>query len=174
MNQGIDVSDSKAVLQCREGMNYDRVYTKDFVNGVGIRVTMFVTGCAHACKGCHNRSALNRKSGKPFTEEVMEKVLDLCADHDGLTLTGGDPLLPHSRPTILALCKAFKSRYPDKDIWMWTGYKFNEVEGLEILKYVDVLIDGRFEQDNPTVKPWRGSANQNLLVLKEGKVVDVQ
>lgn len=148
-------------------MNYDRIYTCDLVNGEGIRVTLFVTGCLHACPGCYNRSTWDRKSGQPFTAEVREKLLDACASHDGLSLSGGDPLHPHNRPAILELCQAFKQRYPDKDIWLWTGYLYEEVADLDIMRWVDVVIDGKFEQDNPTTEPWRGSANQRLIILQK-------
>ena len=81
-------------------MNYDRYYTCDVVNGEGLRVTLFVTGCEHACPGCYNTSCWNRLAGKPFTPEVRDGVLDLCRDHDGLSLSGGDPLLPANREAI--------------------------------------------------------------------------
>jgi anaerobic ribonucleoside-triphosphate reductase activating protein len=150
-------------------MNYDRYYTHDVVNGEGLRVTLFVTGCAHACEGCYNRSTWNRQSGRPFTSDVQEALLASCVAHDGLSLTGGDPLFPRNRDSILALCRAFKYRYPDKDIWMWTGYLFEEVQGLAVMDFVDVLIDGKFQADNPTVKPWRGSDNQRLFRVTEDR-----
>lgn len=149
-------------------MNYMTVYTKDLINGEGIRVTLFVTGCVHACDECYNKATWNRKTGLPFTEEVKKHILDECASHDGLSLSGGDPLHPASRETILDLCAEFKARYPEKDIWLWTGYKFEEVCDLPIMQYLDVVIDGKFEKNNRTTKPWRGSANQNLIRLKGG------
>lgn len=149
-------------------MNYDRYYTCDVVNGEGLRLTLFVTGCAHACPGCYNSSTWNRLSGQPFTDEVRERVLDLCADHDGLSLSGGDPLLPANRDAIADLCQRFKQRYPTKDIWLWTGYLYENVQHLELLRDVDVLIDGPYLQDQPTTQPWRGSANQRLIRLRAG------
>ena len=146
-------------------MNYDRYYTCDVVNGEGLRVTLFVTGCTHACPGCYNESIWNRRSGKPFTDEVRQRLLDECRDHDGLSLSGGDPLLPANRPAIAELCRLFKQQYPDKDIWLWTGYLFEEVRHLEMLRDVDVLIDGRYLKDQPTTQPWRGSDNQRLIRL---------
>ena len=146
-------------------MNYDRYYTCDVVNGEGLRVTLFVTGCAHACPECYNITCWNRKAGKLFTAEIREELLTLCRDHDGLSLSGGDPLLPANREAIAELCYLFKQRYPDKDIWMWTGYLHEEVQHLELLKYVDVLIDGPYKKDQPTSQPWRGSSNQRLIRL---------
>ena len=146
-------------------MNYDRYYTHDLVNGEGIRVTLFVTGCVHACAGCYNESTWDRKAGLPFTAQVQQELLDACENHDGLSLSGGDPLHPANRDAILKLCQAFKQRYPAKNIWLWTGYVFEEIAELEILSYIDVLIDGKFEQGQPTTLPWRGSKNQQVIWL---------
>lgn len=151
-------------------MNYDRYYTCDMVNGEGLRVTLFVTGCAHACPGCYNSSTWNRLAGKPFTDTVRERLLADCANHDGLSLSGGDPLLPANREAVAALCRLFKQRYPDKDIWLWTGYLYEEVQHLELLRDVDVLIDGPYLQDRPTTRAWRGSANQRLIRLATGEI----
>jgi len=148
-------------------MNYDRYYTCDMVNGEGLRLTLFVSGCAHACPGCHNRALWNRQAGLPFTEQVQNRVLDLCAEHDGLSLSGGDPLLPANREAVTRLCRQFKARYPHKDIWMWTGYRYEEVRQLAVLHWIDVLIDGQYLQDQPTTKPWRGSDNQRLIRLQD-------
>lgn len=147
-------------------MNFDRYYTHDLVNGEGIRVTLFVTGCAHACVGCYNQSTWDRKSGLSFTAHIQQELLDACENHDGLSLSGGDPLHPANRDAILELCKAFKQRHPAKNIWLWTGYVYEEIAELDILKYIDVLIDGKYEQDQPTSLPWRGSGNQQVIRLK--------
>lgn len=146
-------------------MNFDRFYPCDVLNGEGLRLTLFVTGCRHACPGCHNAAIWNRNTGQPFTDEVREIVLDLCADHDGLSLSGGDPLDPVNRDEIAELCRLFKQRYPAKDIWMWTGYLYEEVRDLPLMRDVDVLIDGRYMKDLPTTQPWRGSDNQRLFRL---------
>jgi anaerobic ribonucleoside-triphosphate reductase activating protein len=147
-------------------MNYDRYYTHDLVNGEGIRVTLFVTGCVHACVGCYNQSTWDRKSGLPFTAHIQQELLDACENHDGLSLSGGDPLHPAHRTAILELCQAFKQRYPAKNIWLWTGYVYEEIAELEILSYIDVIIDGKYEQNKPTSLPWRGSGNQRLIRIK--------
>lgn len=151
-------------------MNYDRYYTCDVVNGEGLRVTLFVTGCAHACPGCYNIACWKRLSGKAFTSEVREQLIELCQDHDGLSLSGGDPLLPANREEIRELCFLFKQRYPEKDIWMWTGYLYEDIQHLELLNYVDVLIDGPYIKDLTTTLPWRGSSNQRLIRLNKDLV----
>ncbi|AUH50919.1 anaerobic ribonucleoside-triphosphate reductase activating protein [Chromobacterium sp. ATCC 53434] len=147
-------------------MNYERYYVCDLLNGEGVRVTLFVTGCQHACPGCHNPSTWDRKAGRPFTDEVRERLLDLCATHDGLSLSGGDPLHPANREAVGELCRLFRARYPDKDIWLWTGYRHEEVAELDVLRFVDVLVDGRYRRELPTSKPWRGSDNQRLIRLR--------
>lgn len=151
-------------------MHYDRYYTCDVVNGEGVRLTLFVTGCTHACPGCYNRSTWDRKAGRPFTAAVQAEILDACARHDGLSLSGGDPLHPHNRQAVLELCRAFKARYPDKDIWLWTGFDYEDVRTLPVMAYLDVIIDGRYREDLPTTRPWRGSDNQRLIRLADGSV----
>ncbi|OWY40234.1 anaerobic ribonucleoside-triphosphate reductase activating protein [Xenophilus sp. AP218F] len=147
-------------------MNYDRYYTCDLVNGEGVRVTLFVTGCQHACEGCYNPATWDRKAGRPFTDAAREELLAHCAHHDGLSLSGGDPLHPANRADILELCRLFKARYPGKNIWLWTGYQYEEVAELDIMRFVDVVIDGKYRRDLPTVQPWRGSDNQRLIRLR--------
>jgi len=144
-------------------MRYAQYYPCDFANGEGVRCTLFVTGCLHGCKGCHNASTWNPKRGAEFDEAMVQQILSDLADRDGLSLSGGDPLFPGNRSAITELCRRVKEAYPDKDIWLWTGYRFEEICDLEVVRYLDVIIDGRFERDNRTMKPWRGSDNQRLF-----------
>ncbi|AFU64015.1 anaerobic ribonucleotide reductase small subunit [Salmonella phage STML-198] len=145
-------------------MKYDRIYPCDFVNGPGCRVVLFVTGCIHKCQGCYNKSTWNPCNGETFNSNTVKEIAEHLSKPyiQGLTLTGGDPLYRGNREDIEALVKWVKARFPKKDIWMWTGYKFEDIKHLELLKYIDVIIDGKYEQDNPTDKPWRGSDNQRL------------
>lgn len=145
-------------------MRYDRIYPCDFVNGPGCRVVLFVTGCLHKCEGCYNKSTWNPSNGQVFNANTVKEIANYISKPyiQGLTLTGGDPLYRSNREDIEALVKWVKSRFPEKDIWMWTGYKFEDIKDLELLNYVDVIIDGKYEKDLPTKKLWRGSDNQRL------------
>lgn len=152
-------------------VNYHKIYTCDLSNGEGVRVSLFLSGCSHGCKGCYNTSTWNPKSGEPLTDEIIERILHECANHTGLSLTGGDPLYIRNRSTVLDVCRRFKSRYPEKDIWLWTGYRVEDIESdpivADIFRIVDVVIDGKYEEDNPTQKPWRGSDNQRLIHMSK-------
>lgn len=157
--------------------NYSKIYECDLNNGEGVRITIFFSGCNHCCKGCYNKSTWNPNSGIRFDHETINLLLDKCSIHDGITFSGGDPLHRRNRGTVLYIARLFKERYPEKDLWMWTGYRFEDVQSdpdvIEILKLVDVVIDGKFECDNPTSKPWRGSDNQKLYRL-ESMSIDIK
>ncbi len=153
-------------------MNYLQYYPTDVVNGEGTRCTLFVSGCEHACKGCHNSSSWDAVKGHPFTENTVDQILRDLADtrifRDGLSLSGGDPLYPDNISDILHLVTRVKTELPDKNIWLWTGYTFEELSLLqkEVIRYVDVLIDGKYEEDKKNLTlPWRGSSNQRVLHL---------
>jgi anaerobic ribonucleoside-triphosphate reductase activating protein len=147
-------------------VKYDRIYPCDFVNGPGCRVVLFVTGCLHKCEGCYNKSTWNPRNGTEFTGETIGEIRELLEPDyiQGITITGGDPLYPDNRETIEALLKCLHTSHPHKDVWMWTGYKFEDIKDLELLNYVDVIIDGKYEQSLPTKRLWRGSDNQRLWI----------
>ena len=160
-------------------MNYLQYYPIDVVNGVGTRCTLFVSGCDHFCKGCHNSSSWNASGGHPFTAEMEDQIIKDLGDprihRDGLSLSGGDPLFPGNIDGILQLVKRVKAEYPDKDIWLWTGYTLETLteSQREIMDYVDVLIDGKFELDKRDLSlAWRGSSNQRVIKLKQGIALD--
>lgn len=150
-------------------MRYLSILDCDIADGQDIRVTLFVSGCSHHCKGCHNPESWNPNNGKEFTEEVKEKLFNLIDKPyiDGLTLSGGDPLFCSNRADIEKLCIEFKERFPNKTIWLYTGYKYNEIKHLEILNYIDVLVDGPYiEEQRDITLPFRGSKNQNIIYIK--------
>lgn len=154
-------------------MNYLQYYPTDIVNGEGTRCTLFVSGCIHACKGCYNQKSWSFNAGIPFDHAMEEQIIrdlkDTRIKRQGLTLTGGDPLHPANLAVLLPFVKRVKQECPEKDIWAWTGYTLQELDGLqrEILPYIDVLIDGKFEQEkaDPSLV-WRGSSNQIIYRFK--------
>ena len=161
-------------------MHYLQYYPLDVVNGEGTRCTLFVSGCEHFCKGCHNSSTWPSKSGHLFTDELEAQIISDLGDQrirrDGLSLSGGDPLFPANQATILKLVKKVKMVYPDKTIWLWTGYRLDDLSPMQqaIIKYVDVLIDGKFELEKRDLSlPWRGSSNQRLLYLNKNNSLQV-
>ena len=146
-------------------MKYHQILHDDMRNGDGLRVVLFVSGCDHGCKNCHNPITWNPNDGLPFTKkEISEIYLQMSQDHiSGLTLSGGDPLHFRNRETIAGICKYFKSEFQDKTIWCYTGYLFEEVKDLPAMQYIDVLIDGEFKQELADVNcKWRGSTNQKI------------
>ena len=154
-------------------MNYLQYYPVDIVNGEGTRCTLFVSGCTHGCKGCYNQKSWSFSAGVPFGIEMEEQILkdlkDTRIKRQGLTLSGGDPLHPRNIEALLPLVQRVKRECPDKDIWVWTGYKLEELDEYQrqMLPYIDVLIDGKFiqEQADPSLV-WRGSANQIIHRFK--------
>lgn len=154
-------------------MNYHKYYPIDVVNGPGTRSTLFVSGCIHKCFGCYNKSTWKIDSGFLYTEELEDKIIldlnDTEIPKQGLSLSGGDPLLPSNIETILKLVQRVKNECSNKDIWLWTGYRKEELnpEQIKILNYIDVLIDGKFEMDkkDPSLA-WRGSFNQKIWKME--------
>lgn len=155
-------------------MNYHQYYPVDVVNGPGTRCTLFVSGCVHQCRGCYNQSTWRTDSGVPYTRELEDKIIaDLCdtrVKRQGITLSGGDPLHPHNVPEILALVQRIRHECPaEKDIWMWTGYKLDELNDAqqEVIEHINVLVDGKFVQDlHDPMLIWRGSSNQVIHYLR--------
>lgn len=153
-------------------MNYHQYYPVDVVNGPGTRATLFISGCEHQCRGCYNQTTWDVRSGHHFDQAMADRIISDLKDtrivRRGLSLSGGDPLFPANVEDILALVKRVKSECPDKDIWLWTGYVRGELTPAqrEILEYIDVLVDGKFEQElaDPSLR-FRGSSNQIIHTL---------
>ncbi len=162
-------------------MNYSEIKTYDIANGLGVRTSLFVSGCTHHCKGCFNPDTWDFNYGKPFTKEIMEEVLNSCKPEyiSGLTLLGGEPMEVENQRGLIELLREFKSRYPKKNIWVFTGYTLEsdllDKNGKarceltdEILSLVDIMVDGEFilEKKDITLE-FRGSSNQRILDLRE-------
>ncbi len=135
-------------------------------------------GCIFHCEGCFNPETWDFKCGNEFTDETVEEVLRLCEpDHiKGLSILGGEPMHPKNIEATTKLAKEFKKRYPNKTIWSWTGFTFEDIKDKEVFKYIDVLIDGQFKiaLRNPNLR-WKGSSNQRVIdvqkSLKKGEVI---
>ena len=150
-------------------MRYQQILDCSIADGEGVRVVLFVTGCSHHCKGCHNPECWDETRGKLFTEETKQKLFTLLdRDYiDGITFSGGDPFYPGNRDEVVALTKEIKEKFPNKTIWLYTGYLYEEMKNIGVLNYIDVLVDGKFELDKRDVTlPFRGSSNQNIIYIK--------
>ena len=150
-------------------MNYAKIKPVDVANGEGVRVSIFVSGCSHHCKGCFNAELWNYDAGQKFTCDVIDEILNLCSKDyiTGLSLLGGEPLDPKNMADMNILCHAFKRKFPNKTIWCYTGYVWENVKQLYIMKYIDVIVDGQFVQAlaDPRLK-FRGSSNQRIIDVK--------
>ena len=159
-------------------MRYHDITKCDLKNGMGIRVVLWVSHCEHHCEGCQNPQTWSENSGIPFDSSAIEEIFDeLSKDYvSGLTLSGGDPLSLLNRYEIHNFLKEVKRRYPLKNIWVYTGYLWEDIQNLELTKYIDILVDGKFigELSNPSPK-WCGSSNQRIIdvqnSLKENKTI---
>lgn len=153
-------------------MNYHNITHDDMLNGEGLRVTLWVSGCTHRCVGCQNPETWDINSGIEFDEDAKKEIFnELDKPHiSGITFSGGDPLHPYNIREIKNLCKEIRAKYGNtKTIWLYTGYRFETIDINEILLYIDVLVDGRFiagEGDPATLK-WRGSSNQRVIDVQE-------
>lgn len=166
-------------------MNYAAIKNCDIANGPGVRVSLFVSGCTHRCKGCFNEVAWDFDYGEPFTEAVMDSIVEMLrpAYIRGLTLLGGEPFEPQNQETVVQLLRKIKQELPEKSIWAFSGYLFDKdiLSGRlgdcsEYLSYLDVLVDGPFieSQKNLSLR-FRGSENQRLIdvpaSLASGEIV---
>lgn len=161
-------------------MNYADIKQFDVANGIGVRVSLFVSGCTHHCKECFNKEAWDFQYGKPFTEREIDKIIEyLKPDYvSGLSLLGGEPMEPSNQEGLLPLMRRVHEEYPDKNVWCYSGYLFDkDIVGRmckksdvtrELLSYIDILVDGEFivKQKNLKVN-FRGSDNQRIIDVKK-------
>ena len=166
-------------------MNYATIKNCDIANGPGVRVSLFVSGCTHRCKGCFNEVAWDFAYGEPFTEAVMDSIVDMLRPSyiRGLTLLGGEPFEPQNQGAVVELLRKIKKELPEKSIWAFSGYLFDKdiLSGRigdcsEYLSYLDVLVDGPFVESRKNLSlRFRGSENQRLIdvpaSLASGEVV---
>ena len=152
-------------------MRYNKIRKMDIADGPGVRVSIFEQGCTFNCKGCFNQETHDFAGGKEFTENTLNRLLELCYNPniEGLSILGGEPMHPKNIEGTLEIAKAFKKKFPKKNLWVWTGFLFDkDLKDKEVLKYIDVLVDGQYvdELHNPTLK-WKGSSNQRVIDVQK-------
>lgn len=153
-------------------MRYNLIRKMDISDGPGVRVSIFMQGCHFHCKNCFNAETWDFNGGKEFNDETIKKVLELCKKEHikGLSILGGEPMHPANIKGTTKLAKEFKEAFPDKDVWVWSGFRYEDLKDEEVFNYIDVLVDGQYvdELHDPTLK-WRGSSNQRVIDIKKSK-----
>ena len=152
-------------------MRYNKIRKMDIADGPGVRVSIFMQGCTFNYKNCFNPETHDFNGGKEFTDDTIARVLELCENEniEGLSILGGEPMHPKNIDGTTKLAKEFKEKYPNKNIWVWTGFLFDkDLKDKEVMKYIDVLVDGQYvdELHDPKLK-WKGSSNQRVIDVQE-------
>ena len=165
-------------------MNYGKIKKTDIANGPGVRVSLFVSGCRNRCKGCFNRETWDFSYGERFDPFYTSyQIAEYMAPEyiSGLSILGGDPLEPENVRDVISLCYMVRMLYPDKTIWLYTGYRYEDIRTRypDVLKYIDVMVDGPFIESLKDVSlAFRGSSNQRIIdipeSLRSGKAVEVE
>lgn len=159
-------------------MRYHNITKDDMLNGDGLRVVLWVAGCSHCCRECQNPQTWDPNGGIPFDQEAKDELFEQLGKTyiSGVTFSGGDPLHKNNITEITRLAKEIRGKFPDKTIWLYTGSSWESIQKEEIVRYLDVCVDGEFivEQKDTSLK-WKGSANQRVIDVKKtlaaGKVV---
>lgn len=161
-------------------MHYGEIKERDIANGIGVRVSLFVSGCTNRCKGCFNKQTWDFNFGEPYTQKTQDKIIELLKPDfvTGLTLLGGEPFEPKNQEELLKLTNRVKNELPQKNIWCYTGFTLERLLNeedychsqftLELLDNIDVLVDGKFEEDKKNIRlKFRGSENQRLIDMNK-------
>ena len=155
-------------------MRYNKIRKMDISNGPGVRVSIFMQGCEFHCKNCFNAETWNFKGGKEFTDETINRVLEL-SEKDyvaGLSILGGEPMHSKNIDGTIELAREFKKKFPKKTVWVWSGFLYDDImeRNKEVFDYIDVLVDGQYDDSlhNPTLQ-WKGSSNQRVIDVKKTK-----
>mgnify|MGYP000953911454 FL=1 len=161
-------------------MHYGEIKERDIANGIGVRVSLFVSGCTNRCEGCFNKQTWDFNFGEPYTKKTQDKIIELLKPDfvTGLTLLGGEPFEPKNQEELLKLTNRVKNELPQKNIWCYTGFTLERLLNeedychspftLELLNNIDVLVDGKFEEDKKNIRlKFRGSENQRLIDMNK-------
>lgn len=153
-------------------MNYGKINKTDIANGPGVRVSLFVSGCRNRCKGCFNPETWSFDYGEMFTRQTLDEILEaLKPDYiAGLSILGGDPFEPENIGGVVMICSIVKEVYPDKTIWIYSGYQYEDLRYLSVMEYIDVLVDGPFiEAEKDFRLRFRGSRNQRIIDVQASR-----
>ena len=151
-------------------MNYCGIKKTDIANVLGVRVSLFVSGCRNHCPGCFQPETWDFDFGEPFTKQTEAEILKALRPTwiQGLSILGGEPMEPENQKALLPFLKRVRSEMPDKDIWLYTGYRLKDLSESPLLPYVDVLVDGPFvEAERDVSLAFRGSRNQRIIQLRK-------
>lgn len=155
-------------------MNYGAIKTVDIANGPGVRVSLFVSGCRNHCPGCFQPETWDFDFGQPFTKVTEEKIINALRPSwiQGLSLLGGEPMEPENQEALIPFLKRVREELPEKDIWLYTGYRLETVSDSPMLRLVDVIVDGPFiESEKDAGLAFRGSRNQRIIHLERGEPI---
>ena len=156
-------------------MRYHNITKDDMLNGDGLRVVLWVAGCEHHCEDCQNPVTWDIDGGLPFDNKAKNELFaELEKEYiSGVTLSGGDPLHVENRKEIAELVDEIREKFPQKTIWLYTGYEWDAVKNLPLIEKIDVVVDGQYKKDLRDVNlPWRGSSNQNVIDVSESLALD--
>lgn len=151
-------------------MRYHNITKDDMLNGDGLRVVLWVAGCDHCCEECQNPITWDPNGGILFDEAARQEIFEQLEKVyiSGITFSGGDPLFMNNRTEVTSFAKEIKQKFPDKTIWLYTGYDYEQIENLEVMQYVDVLVDGEYKKElRNTAAQWKGSTNQRVIDVQE-------
>ncbi|MBS6195261.1 MAG: anaerobic ribonucleoside-triphosphate reductase activating protein [Clostridiales bacterium] len=151
-------------------MRYHNITKDDMLNGDGLRVVLWVAGCSHGCKGCQNPMTWDPEGGIPFEEKDKEEIFQQLEKSyvEGITFSGGDPLHEKNIRAVTALAKEIREKYPRKTIWLYTGYLWEQISKWEVVRYLDVVVDGKFDLATRDVSlKWKGSPNQRVINVQK-------
>ena len=161
-------------------MRYHNITKDDMLNGDGLRVVLWVSGCSHCCRECHNPITWDPNGGLLFDEAAKQEIFtELARDYiSGITFSGGDPLYYSNRLDVSKLIREIREKFPEKTIWLYTGFLWETIDSLEVMKDIDVLVDGPYlEEEHSIMLKFKGSANQRLIdcrhYQKTGEIVEV-
>lgn len=156
-------------------MNIGGIVYESLADGLGVRLVIFISGCKWNCKGCHNQRMFDFNYGKPFTKKEQVSIIKTIKDDpllQGVTISGGDPMF--SWEDVMSFLQLFKQELPTHDVWLYTGFQFEDIKDLPIMQYIDVLVDGKFEIDKKNISiAFRGSSNQRIIDVQKSLQTDL-